>query len=184
MEKLRNAVAPLQVWFQSLTAREKRLVTLAGSAVSVFILFMVVMSFTSTANGYKRRTKEKLDKLVEVQLLAGTFRDAEQARQGVERTLRESNVRLISYLEEKGTAAGLEIPTMNPKGDVPIGDGTIVESAVELTLTDVSITKLLEFLTLVEAGPGVVKVKYLRVEPKPANETLTAFTTIATYRMK
>jgi general secretion pathway protein M len=43
---------------------------------------------------------------------------------------------------------------------------------------------LVEFLQAIENGPGVVKVKYLRLEPRPQNETITAWLTIATYRLK
>jgi general secretion pathway protein M len=65
-----------------------------------------------------------------------------------------------------------------------VGDGKIIESSVELTFTDVDLRKLTDFLTTVESGPGVVKVKYLRIEPRSASDTLTAWTTVATYRMK
>jgi general secretion pathway protein M len=66
---------------------------------------------------------------------------------------------------------------------VPVGDGKIVESSVELTLTDVTLGKLVDFLQSVERGPGVVKVKYLRIEPRPSDQLLTAWTTIATYKL-
>jgi general secretion pathway protein M len=73
---------------------------------------------------------------------------------------------------------------MTPKNDVGIGDGQIIESSVELTFTDVDLRKLHSFLLDVESGPGVVKVKNLRLEPRASAETLTAWTTVATYKMK
>jgi general secretion pathway protein M len=73
---------------------------------------------------------------------------------------------------------------MTPKGDVGIGDGKIVESTVEMTLTDVDLRKLTDFLRTVESGPGVVKVKFLRVEPRAASNTLTAWVGVSTYKMK
>ncbi len=120
-----------------------------------------------------------------MQALATTFRQAEAQRQEAERQLSASNIHLMSFLEEKATAAGLTTPTMNPKGDVNIDrEGKIVESSVEVTLTDIPLRKLHEFLQGVETGPGVIKVKYLRIEPRPQNEVLTAWTTVATYRLK
>lgn len=184
MDQLRQLIAPVQTWFASLSVREKRLVLGAGGAVIAFILLITFMSFASAARSYQSRTEKKLQQLTEVNTLAASFNQAKSQREAVENNLRRSDVKLITYLEEKGSAIGLDIPTMNPKGDMPIGDGTIIESAVELTLTDIPLNKLVDFLNSVEAGPGVVKVKYLRVEPRPANETLTAWTTIATYRMK
>ena len=101
----------------------------------------------------------------------------------MERQLTNNSIQLISYISDKGTSAGLDIQTMNPKGDVPLGDGNIVESSVELTLTDIDLRKLVNFLNSVEQG-GMVKVRSLRIEPKLSNETLIAWTTISTYRLK
>ncbi|ABF88983.1 hypothetical protein MXAN_2503 [Myxococcus xanthus DK 1622] len=184
MAKLQEVFAPVQTWFERLSDRERRMVSIAGAAVLVFVLFAVVMTFTNSASGYRKRTEEKLTKLQEVNTLAASFREAQANRQSVEQQLRSSNVQLISYIEDKATLAGLQVPNMTPKGEVGIGDGKIVESAVELTFTDVDLRKLTDFLQTVESGPGVVKVKLLRIEPRPASDTLTAWTTVATYRMK
>ncbi len=184
MEQLKALLSELQSRFQQLSARERRLVTFAGSALAVFVLFLILFSFSSSAASYRRRTAEILTKLKEVQQLAATYREAEQVRLRTERELSASNVSLISYLEDKGTKAGLSIPTLNPKGDVPLGDGKIIESGVEVMLPDIPITKLVSFLSDVERGPGVVKVKLLRIEPRPASDNLTAWVTVTTYRLK
>ena len=55
---------------------------------------------------------------------------------------------------------------------------------MEVTFTDVDLRKLYDFLSSVERGPGVVKVISLRLEPHDAAENLTAWTTVATYKMK
>lgn len=184
MEQLKALLAEIQSRFQQLSARERRLVGIAGSAAGLFLLFALLFSLASTAASYRKRTEQKLIKFREVQALAGNYRDAEQTRLRTEQQLKSSNVSLISYVEEKGTSAGLSIPTMTPKGEVPLADGKIVESSLEIMMPDVRIDKLVTFLSEVERGPGVVKVKYLRLEPRPAAENLTAWATIATYRMK
>jgi general secretion pathway protein M len=184
MEQLKELLANGRAAFERLSARERRMVAFMSVAVLGFILFAIFTSFASSARRYERRMEEKVAKLEQVQKLAGSYRQAAEARQGIEMQLKASNVRLISYIEEKATQAGLVVPNMTPKGDVGIGDGKIVESSVELTLTDVDLMKLTNFLLSVERGPGVVKVKSLRLEPRPASKTLTAWTTISTYRMK
>ncbi|WP_141323056.1 type II secretion system protein GspM [Myxococcus sp. AB025B] len=183
MARLQEALAPLQTWFERLSERERRMVAVAGTAVAVFVVFVVLMTFANSASGYRKRTEDKLGKLQEVQALAASYREAQASRQAVETQLTSSNVQLITYIEDKATAAGLQVPNMTPKGDVGIGDGKIMESSVELTFSDVDLRKLTDFMRTVESGPGVVKVKYLRIEPRP-NDTLTAWTTVATYRMK
>jgi general secretion pathway protein M len=181
---MKQLLNDLRARFDQLSARERRMVTVAGAAVLGFILFLTLLSFSSSASGYRRRTQEKLAKLQEVQQLAASYSQATAARSAVERQLTDSDVRLLSYISDRATAAGLEVPNMTPKGEVGIGDGKILESSMELTFTDVDLRKLTDFLKAVESGPGIVKVKYLRIEPRPATETLTAWATVSTYKLK
>jgi general secretion pathway protein M len=184
MDQLKALLADAQAWFSRLTQRERMLVLGAGGGLLAFILFLVLFSFGSSADSTRRRIKTKSETLAKVQELAANYGQAEAARQDVERQLSGNNVRLISYLTEKGTAAGLEIPSITPKADVPVGDGRILESSAEMTLTDITLGKLVDFLGSIEQAPGIVKVKYLRIEPRVQNETLTAWVTVATYKMK
>lgn len=184
MEQIRELLNNARAAFERLSNRERQMVLATGGAVLAFVLFLILFSFSNSANGYRKRTDQKLAKLREVQTLAASYRQATEARQAVEQQLTASNVRLMSYIEDKATRSGLTVPNMTPKNDVGIGDGQIIESSVELTFTDVDLRKLHTFLQDVESGPGVVKVKNLRLEPRAASETLTAWTTVATYRMK
>ncbi len=184
MEQIRGLLNDARAWFERLSGRERRMVLATGGALLGFVLFIILFSFSNSADAYRKRTDQKLAKLREVQSLAASYRQATDARQAVEQQLTASNVRLMSYIEDKATRAGLTVPNMTPKNDVGIGDGQIIESSVELTFTDVDLRKLYDFLTSVESGPGVVKVKSLRLEPRSASETLTAWTTVATYKMK
>jgi general secretion pathway protein M len=184
MSALADLQNSVQSSFAALSARERKMVLGAGLAVAVFIVFMVTMSFSNKANAIRRRTADKIARLEEVQTLAAGYRDAKAKQDALESQLRASNVRLVSYLEDKARPAGIELPSINPKADVPLEGSKIVESAVELTLTDVRLDRLLDFLRSVEQGPGIVKVKYLRLEPRPAQETVTAWLTVATYKLK
>jgi general secretion pathway protein M len=170
--------------FATLSSRERLMVTVAGVAVTAFILFMIIFSFASKADAIRRRTADKLIKLERVQELAANYGAAKATQDNFERQLAGSNVRLLSYLEEKGTRAGLNIPSINPKADVTLEGDKIVESAAEFTLTDIPLNRLTDFLAAVEQGPGMVKVKYLRIEPHVKDEHLTAYVTVATYRLK
>ncbi len=184
MNGIRQLLNDLRVRFDQLSPRERRLVLAAGGAVIAFVLFVTLFSFASSASAYQRRTQTKLAKLQEVQQLAASYNEATAARTAIEQQLSNSDVSLLSYISDKATLAGLEVPNMTPKGEVGIGDGNILESSMELTFTDVDLRKLTEFLRSVESGPGIVKVKYLRIEPRPATDTLTAWTTVSTYKLK
>lgn len=184
MSALTDLQTRLQTQLAALSAREKRMLGGAAAAVTVFVVFMVIMSFGRTADQIRDRTAKKLTQLDEVQTLAAGYRDAKARQDQLENQLRASNVRLVSYLEDKAKPAGIELPSINPKADLPLEGSKIIESSVEVTLTDVKVNRLIDFMTAVEAGPGIVKIKYLRLEPRPAQETVTAWLTIATYKLK
>lgn len=184
MDQLRQLWADAQTWWSGLSRREKVLVTSAGGAVLTFVLFLTVLTMANAADDTRRRTTTKLTQLAAAQALSQSYAEAERVRKADEAQLSTSGVSLITYLEERGAQAGLDIPALTPKADVPVGDGRIIESTVELTLTDVSLAKLLAFLTAVERGPGMVRVKSLRVEPRPKDNVLTAWATVATYKLK
>jgi general secretion pathway protein M len=184
MEKIRGLLNDARAWFDRLSTRERQMVLATTGAVLAFVLFIILFSFSNSASGYRKRTDQKLAKLREVQTLAASYRQATDARQAVEQQLTSSDVRLMSYIEDKATRSGLTVPNMTPKGEVGLGDGNIIESSVELTFTDVDLRKLHTFLQDVESGPGVVKVKSLRLEPRASAETLTVWTTVSTYKLK
>ncbi len=181
MQKL---IAQLQATFATLSSREKMMVGGAGVAVGIFIVFLVTWNFSTTADAIRKRTQTKITRLEQVNDLAATYREAKAVQDAMEQRLAQSNIRLISYLEDKGNKAGLSITTINPKADVVLDGEKIGEAAAEFTLTDVPLNRLVDFLASVEAGPGVVKVKYLRIEPRLKEETLTAWVTVATYHLK
>ncbi|HYH98576.1 type II secretion system protein GspM, partial [Hyalangium sp.] len=153
MNPIRQLFNDLRLRFEQLSGRERQLVVVAGSALLLFILFITVMSFANSANTYRRRTLDKLAKLQEVQQLAASYNQATAARTSIEQQLTNSDVRLLTYISDKATAAGLDAPTMTPKGEVGIGDGNILESTMDLTFIDVDLRKLTDFLRTVESGP-------------------------------
>jgi general secretion pathway protein M len=184
MSALTNLQTSLSTSFATLSQRERRMVAVAGIAVAVFAVFMVAFSFSNTATSIRRRTAEKVVKLEEVQQFAAGYRAQKATQDALERQLAASNVRLISLLEENAKRTGLELPSINPRPDTPLENPKIIESGVEVTLTDVKLNRLVDFLTGIEQSPGIVKVKYMRLEPRVANETVTAWLTIVTYHLK
>lgn len=184
MSAITDLQAQVQQQLAALSAREKKMLGGALAAAGVFIVFMVIFSFGNTADKIRDRTSKKIVQLEEVQTLAAGYREAKARQDALEGQLRLSNIRLVSYLEDKARPSGIELPSINPKADIPLEGSKIVESSVEVTLTDVKLNRLLDFLQAVEAGPGIVKVKYLRMEPRPAQETVTAWLTVATYKLK
>lgn len=184
MDRLKQRWVDIQNRWSELSRREKVLIASAATAVLSFTLFIILFSLAVSADDTRRRTATKLSELATAQALSQSYADAERARKADEAQLATSGVSLTTYLEEKGTQSGLAIPALTPKADAPIGDGRIIESTVELTLTDIALPKLVSFLAAVERGPGMVRVKSLRIEPRTKDNVLTAWATVATYRLK
>jgi general secretion pathway protein M len=184
MERLRILWADLQAWFLRLNPRERMLVTIAGAATVVVVTFVVLFLLSSSADATRRRTESKLQRLAEAEQLATGYAEAERVRKQAEAALTSSDVALPTFIDEKGQKAGLPPFSLNPRGDVPMGDGRIIESSVEFTLTDVALPKLVDFLGSLEQGPGVVRVNSLRIEPRPKDGVLTAWVTATSYRLK
>lgn len=184
MERLRLLWGDLQAWYLKLSARERVMVSAAAGATLVVVTFLVLFLLSSSADATRRRTQSKLQRLAEAEQLAAGYAEAERVRKQAEAALTASEVSLITYVAEKGKQVGLEIPSLNPKGEIPVGDGRIVENSVELTLTDVALPRLVDFLGSLEQGPGVVRVTFLRIEPRPKDGVLTAWTTVTAYRLK
>ena len=184
MERLRLLWADLQAWFLRLNPRERVLVTGAGATTVVVITFLVLFLLSSSADATRRRTQSKLQRLAEAEQLAAGFAEAERTRKQAEAALTSTDVSLPTFVDEKSKRAGLDINAINPRGDIPMGDGRIIESIVEFTLTDVPLPKLVDFLGSVEQGPGVVRVTSLRIEPRPKDGVLTAWTTVTAYHLK
>src|SRR5689334_23390444 len=89
--------AEAQARYSTLNERERKLVLVAGSGVTAFLLFLILFSFSTTAGSYRSRTERKLVRLREAQDLADSYREAERSRQEVERQLSTGSVQLISY---------------------------------------------------------------------------------------
>ena len=184
MASFGNVQTTIQNSLATLSSRERRLVIGGGLVVIAFMVFFVTYSFGNTANAIRNRTTQKLAKLDEVLALTANYRQAKATQEAAERQLAQSNIKLLSYVEDIAKQKGLDLPSVTPKTEIQVGGTKIFENSVELTLTDVKLNRLVEFLQAIENGPGVVKVKYLRLEPRPQNETITAWLTIATYHLK
>ncbi|HZW89017.1 MAG TPA: type II secretion system protein GspM [Myxococcaceae bacterium] len=184
IERLRLLWADVQAWYLRLNPRERVLVTSAGGVTVVVVVFVVLFLLASSADSTRRRTESKLQRLAEAEQLAAGYAEAERARKQAEAALTSSEVSLPTYVDERGKKVGLDIPSLTPHGDLPVGDGRIVQSNVDLTLTDITLPRLVDFLGALEQGPGVVRVTNLRIEPRPKDGVLTAWTTVTAYRLK
>ena len=184
LDQLKKVWERAEEAFDVLSVRERRMLILAILALVGFLLFIATLRISRTESAIQARTSAKLRALEEIRGLAATYKDRRAAQVSVEAALAGSKIRLLSFLDEQATRAGLSLQTQNPRPEMPVPGTSIVESGVEITLTDVKLNRLVDFLNSITLSSNFVRVKYLRVEAHPENGTVTAWVTISAYSLK
>ncbi len=186
MERLRKARADLEAWFSRLAPRERTMVSLAGVAVVLFVVFMV---FTSVQRGIAEREAaidRKTQVLAQIGKLTAGYRQAQAERIALEARLKGPPLQLMSYVAQTGQRLGIDVNDLRP-GQAPgaTANEKVVEDTVEVNLAKVDLPRLASFLQELERGPGVVKVRRLAVrtrndDPNAVDVTLV----VATYQLR
>ena len=184
MEKLKGLIAAAADYVAAASPREKNLILLAGGAVFAFALLIGYGNFSSTINRRQDSLDEKRQAFEKVQRLSQTFAEKEQERQLMEAKLRQSPPALMSFVDERAKAEGIEIGGMSDRGVVGGGaGGKPKENSVEANLSKVPLDKLSRFLKAIEQSPGVVRVRRLRVRKSSDNkETLDITITVSAWQ--
>jgi len=183
LEKIRAFINDAQRYLTSLTPRER---TFLGAGSGALILFIVLVSALGLSRAIARREvqiEERTGYIRQIAALAKDFRAQESDRQEMERKLMGANVRLFSYMEELARRKNVTIGDMADRG-VTGGDGKIKETSVDVNMPRISLSKLADFLSEIERGPGIIKVKKLRVRGRyDTKEELDVSVTVATYQV-
>jgi len=180
---IHDSVRLLTQRFLGLTRREQLLLLSTVAALFVAIFFVIHLQIARKAQTIQRKTADKVARLERIEKLTGNYYLGQKRREHFERKLEEPHLGLTSHVEQAATQAKIEISSITPRADVSIDGENILEKSVELTLTDVTLEHLVAFLKACEAGPGIVLIKQLRIEPRAQN-VLTCWITVATYSKK
>jgi general secretion pathway protein M len=166
-----------------MSPRERTMVTLAAFSVAAFVLFMLSMSVARSVGAREQRIDEKTRLLSQIGKLTQGYRAQEAERKALETKLNGPPLQLISYVSQTGTRVGVEVNDLRPA--TPGGDDKVVEDSVEVNLARIDLPKLARLLEELERGPGIVKVRRLRLSTRNDDpELVDATLLIATYRLK
>jgi type II secretory pathway component PulM len=182
-----NFVEEIKSYWGRLSSRDRNLLVLLSVVLSAFVIFMAGVSLSRAAQKRADRIQTKTNELREVAQLTVGYRQADTAKQELQRRLKDHAVKnLFSYLEDMSKKDGLDIGGMSDKGTQPVSDDKdmkIMQQSVEVTLTHVPLDKLTKFLNDVESGLGVVKVTRLQVRPREDDNVLDAWFTVSTFTL-
>lgn len=183
MEAWRRLRAAVEAWASRLSARERVMVSAAAACVAALVVLLVWLQVSGAISARERRIEEKTRMLSQIGKLTQGYRQAQAERSALEGRLRSPPVALMSFVSQTGQQLGVEVPDLRPGS--PGGSEGIAEESVEVNLARIELPKLARLLDGLERGPGVIKVRRLRITTRSDDPALVDVTLlVATYRLK
>ena len=184
MDFLRKLRADVEAWLGKLSARERVMVAAAALGVALFMVWLVSMQISAGVTNREARIETKTKVLSQVGKLAEIYRRRQAERQTVEARLKGPPVQLMSYIAQTGATLGIEVTDLRPSGAPTEAEG-LREESVEVNLARVEPPRLGRLMQSLERGPGVVKVRRLRLTTRTDDPKLVDATfVVSTYQLK
>lgn len=169
-----------------LTKRERLYVSLGASLVTAFLVFQLILLPLVDAQKKVRHSIEVQEKaLEEIVALRSEYRTLRVDSGNISATLarRSKGFALFSFLEEHAGRAGIKSNIKYMKPSTSTDTAPYKESSVEMSLEEITLKQLVEYLYLVESPENLVRIKRLSVKQgKKSPEYLTALIHVVTYQ--
>jgi general secretion pathway protein M len=174
METLRRLRSSAEAFFARLSPRERVMVSAAVAAVAAFILFLVITGVSRSLRARESRIEAKTQMLSQVGRLTASYRQVQAERQSMEARLKGPPVQLMSFVSQTGSQLGVEVNDLRPGAPATV-EG-LTEDSVEINLARIDLSKLARLLDALERGPGVVRVRRLRMATRNDDPSLVDVT--------
>ncbi len=183
MERLRRIQAELEAFLARLSPRERVMVSSAAAAVGLFVVFLVATGVSRSVSAREQRIQAKTEMLAQIGKLTRGYRQAQAERQSLEARLKGPPIQLMSFVSQTGAQAGVEVNDLRP-GTPSTADG-LTEESVEVNLARIDLPRLARLIDALERGPGVVKVRKVRVATRNDDPNLVDVTLqVSTWQQK
>ncbi len=183
METLLRVRAHLAAFASRLAPRERAMVAAALAALALLAVLLVSGGIAGAIRAREERIGRKTEVLSQIGRLAQGYRAVQAERAALETRLRGQPVPLMSFVSQTGARLGIEVNDLRP--GAPGGSDAILEESVEVNLPRIDLPKLARLLDGLERGPGVIKVRRLRVTTRSDDPALVdVMLLVATYRLK
>jgi len=183
MEPLRRIRAQIEAFASRLSPRERVMVSAAVAAVAAFVLFLAVTAVSRSLSAREARIDQKTQMLSQLGKLTAGYRQAQAERQALEGRLRGPPVQLMSYVSQAGAQQGVEVNDLRP--GTPAASEGLMEESVEVNLVRIDVARLARLVEALERGPGVVKVRRLRISTRNDDPSLVDVTLqVSTWQAK
>jgi general secretion pathway protein M len=184
MERLKQLRADVEAWLGRLSPRERLLVGSAAAATVLFFASLVAAGMGASVRARESRITAKVRVMEQVGQLAGGYRRVQLERAALEAKLKGQPVQLMSHVSQIGSGLGVEVTDLRPTGAPAELDG-VMEESVEVNLVRIELGRLAKLIQGLERGPGLVKVRRLRISTRSDDPKLVdASVVVATYQLK
>jgi general secretion pathway protein M len=174
MDRLRQLAARVEAFLARLSARERLLVTTAAAAVALFVVFLLATGVSRSISAREKRIGSKTETLANIGKLSRGYRQAMAERQAFEARLKGPPIQLMSFVSQTGAQSGVEVNDLRP-GTPNTADG-LTEESVEVNLARIDLPRLARIVDALERGPGVVKVRKIRLATRNDDPALVDVT--------
>ena len=183
-ERLLKLRADIEARLQTLSARERVMVTAAAGAVVAFVVWLIALGIGSGISAREARIEQKTKVLSQIGKLADGYRRRQAEKQALEARLKGAPIQLMSHVSQTGATLGIQVNDLRP-GGAPAEMEGLTEESVEVNLARIDMQRLAQLLQALERGAGVVKVRRVRITTRSDDPALVDATlVVATYRVR
>ena len=134
-------------WYDGLSDRERRLVTIFSTCVIIIIISSVLFLAISKISSKNSALVRNREQLTQIKNLEGEYIIAKAKHEQEMQRIRRNNISLFSYIQGITSRLGLSVPPMTEQKR-PLGKSNAVEVSVKVNLTKLSIDKLTRLLEI------------------------------------
>ena len=184
MDRLRKLRSDVEAWLNTLSQRERLMVTAATLAVALFVVWLAAFRIGAGLTAREASIEQKTKVLSQVGKLAEGYRKRQAERQALEARLKGSPVQLMSHISQTGSSLGIQVNDLRPTG-APTETEGIREESVEVNLARIELQRVGMLVQALERGAGVVKVRRIRITTRSDDPLLVDATlVVSTFQPK
>lgn len=139
----------LSAWFSEMSPRERRLLSIFGLCIGVFLVLLVPLGLGSMLSSRRETNAELRDAIHRIQANRNTLKAKQAQRDQIAARYTKKAPKLGGFLEQLAKDTGVEIPEAQDRPETPIGK-RYVERSIQIRLRKVNGLPLLRFLEKIE----------------------------------